>query len=157
MEDYFAAKAQLFDGRAAARGRLRRRRAGAGCAARRRSPYRRPATPAADWRAADVARRRPTAASASPRSARTARWPAGCGCPGRFNVANALLALALLAAVGVPRRGRGGRASRDARVPGRMERVDAGQPFLAVVDYAHKPAAVAALLAALRAQVAGGG
>ena len=28
-------------------------------------------------------------------------------------------------------------------VPGRMERVDAGQPFLAVVDYAHTPDAVA--------------
>jgi UDP-N-acetylmuramoyl-L-alanyl-D-glutamate--2,6-diaminopimelate ligase len=31
-----------------------------------------------------------------------------------------------------------------------MERVDAGQPFLAVVDYSHKPAAVAGALAALR-------
>ena len=30
-----------------------------------------------------------------------------------------------------------------------------GQPFLAVVDYAHKPAAVAALLETLRAQVPG--
>ena len=29
-------------------------------------------------------------------------------------------------------------------MPGRMQRVDAGQAFLAVVDYAHKPAAVAA-------------
>ena len=40
-------------------------------------------------------------------------------------------------------------------VPGRMQRVERGQPFLAVVDYAHKPAAVAALLDALRAQVPG--
>ena len=40
-------------------------------------------------------------------------------------------------------------------VPGRMQRVDVGQPFLAVVDYAHKPAAVAALLDTLRAQVPG--
>ena len=31
-----------------------------------------------------------------------------------------------------------------------MERIDAGQPFLAVVDYSHKPAAVAGALAALR-------
>ena len=36
-----------------------------------------------------------------------------------------------------------------------MQRVEAGQPFLAVVDYAHKPAAVAALLDTLRAQVPG--
>ena len=40
------------------------------------------------------------------------------------------------------------------RVPGRMQRVEAGQPFLAVVDYAHKPAAVGALLETLRAQAA---
>ena len=35
------------------------------------------------------------------------------------------------------------------------QRIERGQPFLAVVDYAHKPAAVSALLDALRAQVAG--
>jgi UDP-N-acetylmuramoyl-L-alanyl-D-glutamate--2,6-diaminopimelate ligase len=37
-----------------------------------------------------------------------------------------------------------------ASVPGRMERIDAGQPFLAVVDYSHKPAAVQGALQALR-------
>jgi len=37
-----------------------------------------------------------------------------------------------------------------ATVPGRMQRVEAGQPFLAVVDYSHKPAAVEGALAALR-------
>ena len=36
-------------------------------------------------------------------------------------------------------------------VPGRLERVDAGQDFLAVVDYAHKPDAVEAALHALAA------
>ena len=36
-------------------------------------------------------------------------------------------------------------------VPGRMERVDAGQDFTAIVDYAHKPDAVTAVLSALRA------
>ena len=40
-------------------------------------------------------------------------------------------------------------------VPGRMQRVDAGQDFLAVVDYAHKPAALAAVLDAIAASVAG--
>jgi UDP-N-acetylmuramoyl-L-alanyl-D-glutamate--2,6-diaminopimelate ligase len=35
-------------------------------------------------------------------------------------------------------------------VPGRLEQVDAGQDFLAVVDYAHKPDAVSAALTALR-------
>ena len=35
-------------------------------------------------------------------------------------------------------------------MPGRLERVDAGQDFTVVVDYAHKPDAVEAALAALR-------
>ena len=38
-----------------------------------------------------------------------------------------------------------------------MQRVDAGQDFLAVVDYAHKPAAVQALLTTLRARPAADG
>jgi UDP-N-acetylmuramoyl-L-alanyl-D-glutamate--2,6-diaminopimelate ligase len=71
--------------------------------------------------------------------------------PGVFNVTNALAAVSTLVAAGVPVEaaveGVGGLAG----IPGRMERVDAGQPFLAVVDYAHTPEAVAALLAALRA------
>jgi UDP-N-acetylmuramoyl-L-alanyl-D-glutamate--2,6-diaminopimelate ligase len=37
-----------------------------------------------------------------------------------------------------------------ATVPGRMERIVAGQPFLAIVDYSHKPAAVDGALGALR-------
>ncbi|RZI87877.1 MAG: UDP-N-acetylmuramoyl-L-alanyl-D-glutamate--2,6-diaminopimelate ligase, partial [Microbacterium sp.] len=35
-------------------------------------------------------------------------------------------------------------------VPGRLERIDAGQDFLAIVDYAHKPDALEAAIAALR-------
>ena len=40
-------------------------------------------------------------------------------------------------------------------VPGRLERVDAGQDFLAVVDYAHKPDAVEAALRSLRERTDG--
>jgi len=36
-----------------------------------------------------------------------------------------------------------------------MEKVDAGQPYLAVVDYAHTPAAVSTLLATVRSVVPG--
>ena len=36
-----------------------------------------------------------------------------------------------------------------------MERVDAGQEYIAVVDYAHKPAAIAAVLDTLRGQLEG--
>jgi len=69
-------------------------------------------------------------------------------------VANAVLAVALLDAVGVPVEtaltGIAGTV-----VPGRMEPVDAGQPFVAVVDYAHTPDAVSTALAALRGATRG--
>ncbi|HKC27591.1 MAG TPA: UDP-N-acetylmuramoyl-L-alanyl-D-glutamate--2,6-diaminopimelate ligase [Jatrophihabitans sp.] len=74
---------------------------------------------------------------------------AGCAVPGRYNVANALLALAMLQEAAVDPKLAAPAIAR-ASVPGRMERIDAGQPFLAVVDYSHKPAAVAGALDALR-------
>jgi UDP-N-acetylmuramoyl-L-alanyl-D-glutamate--2,6-diaminopimelate ligase len=78
----------------------------------------------------------------------------GCAIPGRYNVANAMLALAMLDAIGVSTEvAAPGVAT--ASVPGRMERIDAGQDFLAVVDYSHKPAAVTGALAALRPLTAG--
>ena len=70
--------------------------------------------------------------------------------PGAFNVANAVAALATLAAAGVPLEPAVRGIAELPGVPGRMERVDAGQPFLAVVDYAHTPDAVARLLDAVR-------
>lgn len=76
------------------------------------------------------------------------------GIPGRYNVANLAVAAGLLHSVGIdldvalP-----GCAA--VRVPGRMELCDEGQDFLAVVDYAHKPGAVSAVLSALRDQVTG--
>lgn len=74
--------------------------------------------------------------------------------PGQFNVANAALAVALATTVGSdPNKFIEGIAG--VGVPGRMERIDEGQDFLAVVDYAHKPAAVAAVLDSVRAQVTG--
>ena len=74
--------------------------------------------------------------------------------PGRYNVANCLLAVALLDAVGVsPEQASAG--LRTASVPGRLETVDRGQPFLALVDYAHKPGALEAVLQTLREQGAG--
>jgi UDP-N-acetylmuramoyl-L-alanyl-D-glutamate--2,6-diaminopimelate ligase len=78
-----------------------------------------------------------------------AEFAAACAVPGRYNVANVLLALAILHEAGVPP-DVAAPAVAAATVPGRMERIDAGQPFLAVVDYSHKPAAVEGALAALR-------
>lgn len=74
--------------------------------------------------------------------------------PGAFNVANAALAVGLADAVGVDVEAFINGLSQ-ASVPGRMQRIDQGQDFVAVVDYAHKPAAVAAVLDTLRGQVAG--
>jgi UDP-N-acetylmuramoyl-L-alanyl-D-glutamate--2,6-diaminopimelate ligase len=78
------------------------------------------------------------------------------GVPGRYNVANALLATAMLDAVGVaPEQAAAGFAA--AAVPGRLQPIERGQGFLAVVDYAHKPGALRAVLETLRAQTTGGG
>lgn len=74
--------------------------------------------------------------------------------PGAFNVANAALAAAVATTAGVDLDAFLSGLER-AAVPGRMERIDEGQPFVAVVDYAHKPAAVGAVLATLRGQVSG--
>jgi UDP-N-acetylmuramoyl-L-alanyl-D-glutamate--2,6-diaminopimelate ligase len=75
--------------------------------------------------------------------------------PGRFNVANALLAIACLAEAGYGPEGLGDAVAAAGGVPGRLERVDAGQDFLAVVDYAHKPEALVAVLETLHASTAG--
>ena len=65
---------------------------------------------------------------------------------GRFNVHNALAVVAIGEAVGLdPDALRRGLESVE-RVPGRMERIDAGQPFEVVVDYAHSPASLQAVL-----------
>jgi UDP-N-acetylmuramoyl-L-alanyl-D-glutamate--2,6-diaminopimelate ligase len=103
----------------------------------------------ADWRAEDV--------EPGPRDSRfTAIGPKGervravAPLAGPFNVANTLAALAALAAAGLdPQTAADGIAAVPG-VPGRLERVDAGQPYLAVVDYAHKTDAVESVLRALR-------
>jgi UDP-N-acetylmuramoyl-L-alanyl-D-glutamate--2,6-diaminopimelate ligase len=73
----------------------------------------------------------------------------GIRLPGRYNVANCVVALAILDAVGVsPEQASPG--LRETRVPGRLEQIDRGQDFLALVDYAHKPEALRAVLTTLR-------
>jgi len=79
------------------------------------------------------------------------RHTVAIGLPGGYNIANALLAVAILDTVGVtPEQAAPG--LRAAHVPGRLEAVDRGQGFLALVDYAHKPGALRAVLETLRAQ-----
>jgi len=78
---------------------------------------------------------------------------------GRFNVHNALAVVALGEAIGLdPAAVREGLASVPV-VPGRMERIDLGQPFGVIVDFAHSPASleiVMDLLAPLAASRGGG-
>jgi UDP-N-acetylmuramoyl-L-alanyl-D-glutamate--2,6-diaminopimelate ligase len=154
MDEYFAAKTTLFDGRAEHAvvcvddiwgARLAARTPHAVTVATTGAP--------ADWRAADVGTD-PDGGQNFTALTPDGRVPVRLRLPGAFNVANALVALACLAAVGVPAAAAVERFA-EVTVPGRMQRIDVGQPFLAVVDYAHKPAAVAALLDTLRAQVPG--
>ncbi len=152
MEDYFQAKALLFDGRS-----------GAEVVCVDGEWGKRLVTPhtvtvatrgGADWTAAGIT------TSRAGEQAFTMRGPDGLELavtlpiPGSFNVANALLAAACLHAAGVePADIATGLAS--VEVPGRMERVALGQDFTAVVDYAHKPAAVALALDAMRGRTDG--
>ncbi|ADG99022.1 UDP-N-acetylmuramyl-tripeptide synthetase [Segniliparus rotundus DSM 44985] len=77
------------------------------------------------------------------------------GLLGRHNAANAVLAVGLAEATGVRVTEELVRGWADIAVPGRLERVQAGQDFLAVVDYAHKPESLAKVLQALREHTAG--
>lgn len=70
--------------------------------------------------------------------------------PGAYNVANGLGAIVALVEAGISLRTAVLGVSSLANVPGRMERVDAGQQFVALVDYSHKPDAVESALGALR-------
>src|SRR3984957_3170280 len=153
MEDYFEAKARLFD--PASPWHARRTVVCVDDDAGRSMAHRadkvttvstkgRPA----DWRAEAV-----TAEAAEQEF--TAVDPAGVhhrlriALPGDYNIANCLVALAVLDAVGVsPEQASTG--LRHTQVPGRLERIDRGQDFLALVDYAHKPGALQEVLRTLR-------
>ncbi len=156
MESYFQAKAMLFDGRAAA-----------GVIDIDDAYGRRLATmhpdavtvssagdPGAQWSVTEV--------TAFPEGHQqlTVRRPSGdlltatLALPGLFNVANAVVALACVEAAGRDVESAAA-ALAAVVVPGRMERVDAGQEFMVVVDYAHKPAALTAVLEAIAVGLTG--
>src|SRR5665213_946765 len=70
--------------------------------------------------------------------------------PGRFNVANALGALATAHALGAYIDTLIAALQRRVRVPGRFEPVEAGQEFAVIVDYAHTPDSLENVLRAAR-------
>ncbi len=65
--------------------------------------------------------------------------------PGEFTILNALAAATLTKEMGVERETIARALSRMKPILGRVERIDAGQGFLAVVDYAHTPESLKAL------------
>jgi UDP-N-acetylmuramoyl-L-alanyl-D-glutamate--2,6-diaminopimelate ligase len=75
---------------------------------------------------------------------------------GRFNVGNALAAIGLGEALDLPAEAIVSGLQGVAGVPGRMERIDLGQPFGVVVDYAHSPAALEKVLDVLTPAVGPG-
>ncbi|KJX75444.1 UDP-N-acetylmuramoyl-L-alanyl-D-glutamate--2,6-diaminopimelate ligase [Mycobacterium lepromatosis] len=153
MEEYLETKAMLFDPHSLLRaynvvvcidddaGRATAARAGEAITV---SALGQPAS----WRATDVA---PLGAGAQEFTAvdpAGVQHRVGIRLPGRYNVANCLVALAVLDVVGVsPEQAALGLW--DIRIPGRLERIDRGQDFLALVDYAHKPGALHSVLTAL--------
>lgn len=163
MDEYFAAKAQLFDGaspvRAASAVICVDDVWGEQMATIARSSAEQVVTVSTaggtDWSvAAEVEVSEAGSQTVVVRSPDGAEHVMVVPLPGAYNVANALLAVALAAAAGVPTDVAVGGLPLVA-VPGRLEKVDRGQDFLALVDYAHKPAAVEAVLATLSGPSAG--
>ncbi|MGA8208097.1 MAG: UDP-N-acetylmuramoyl-L-alanyl-D-glutamate--2,6-diaminopimelate ligase [Candidatus Dormiibacterota bacterium] len=74
---------------------------------------------------------------------------------GRWNVGNALAALGAGLLLDQPLPGLVAGLAELRAVPGRMERVDLGQPFAVFVDYAHTPYALTVALHELRAATSG--
>jgi UDP-N-acetylmuramoyl-L-alanyl-D-glutamate--2,6-diaminopimelate ligase len=153
MEDYFLAKASLFSPERSGRGVVN----GDDAAGRRLLAEAR--IPLAsygeggDFRAEDVVLRADGSEFSFTGPGGTV--PGSRQVPGAFNVSNAVGALACLVTAGVPVEAAARGIADLPGVPGRMERVDAGQPFTALVDYAHTPDAVESLLRTVRAVTPG--
>ena len=151
VDDYFAAKASLFTPERARRGLTNiDDEFGRRLLDRASIPMQTFSTLGpADWQATDIelAGDGTTFTVLGPEGLRViARVPV----PGAFNVSNALAAIASSAIAGLDAALVATGIGRGTGVPGRLEKVDAGQDFVLVVDYAHKPDAVEAVLATLR-------
>jgi UDP-N-acetylmuramoyl-L-alanyl-D-glutamate--2,6-diaminopimelate ligase len=151
VEDYYNAKASLFTAARARRAVVNvgdefgRRLAG-----ETTLPVRTFAVGAdADWQATDVVLS-PGGSTFTVLGPGDLKIPAGCPLPGGFNVENCLAAVAAAGEAGLDAAAVAAGIAAGGGVPGRLEPIDEGQPFLVVVDYAHKPDAVEAAIAALR-------
>jgi UDP-N-acetylmuramoyl-L-alanyl-D-glutamate--2,6-diaminopimelate ligase len=152
VEDYYRAKASLFTPARARRGLVNvDDEHGRRLAAEAEIPIRTysTATSEADWTVRDVVMT-PTGSTFTVQPPEGEAIHAAVSLPGDFNVANALCAIASMAEVGFDAHAVAAGIAKGGGVPGRLEQVDAGQDFLAIVDYAHKPDAVTAALSTLR-------
>ncbi|MEV0354747.1 UDP-N-acetylmuramoyl-L-alanyl-D-glutamate--2,6-diaminopimelate ligase [Nocardia sp. NPDC050697] len=157
MERYFAAKAALFDPARSERAVIAVDDAwGLRLAGQVRLPTvtcgTTPGT-AADWRATDI--RAELTGTRFRAHGPGGSFPVRLRLLGTHQARNALTALAVLAGAGIdPEAAAAGMAELGV-VPGRLERVDAGQDFLAFVDYAHNEDGQRAVLAWARSRTAG--
>ncbi|WP_443071724.1 UDP-N-acetylmuramoyl-L-alanyl-D-glutamate--2,6-diaminopimelate ligase [Streptomyces sp. WMMC940] len=153
MEDYFQAKAQLFTPARARQGVVNLDdEYGQRLVTESSIPvvtFSAEGHPDADWRADDV-EVGPLGSSFTVIGPQGERVRAQAPLPGPFNVANTLAAIVTLAVAGIDPQTAADGVAAVPGVPGRLERVDAGQPYLAVVDYAHKTDAVESVLRSLR-------
>jgi UDP-N-acetylmuramoyl-L-alanyl-D-glutamate--2,6-diaminopimelate ligase len=85
------------------------------------------------------------------------RQPVRSPLVGMFNVSNILAAIAVGISYNVPLDVIARGVAACGAVPGRFERVDAGQPFLVIVDYAHTDDALRNVISTARSLVAGKG
>jgi UDP-N-acetylmuramoyl-L-alanyl-D-glutamate--2,6-diaminopimelate ligase len=150
MEDYFRAKAKLFTPAFSAAGVVNVDDSyGRRLAAEAPIPVVTTGTgPDADWRATDVEASLGGTAFTVTGPAGTARVELALA--GAFNVANALGALAAADRLGIALDTAARGLAALPGVPGRFERVDAGQPFTVLVDYSHTPDSLSNALVAAR-------
>jgi UDP-N-acetylmuramoyl-L-alanyl-D-glutamate--2,6-diaminopimelate ligase len=149
MEEYFEAKAGLFD---PARARV--------AVVNTDDPWGRrlagqiDGLPVVEVRRADAS---DVSLSAGSSSFRWRNRTVTTSLSGMFNVDNALMAAAVASSLGVDVDQIAEGLAGAAPIPGRMEVVSPGPPFTVVVDYAHTPAALDGALAAARAMAGGSG
>jgi UDP-N-acetylmuramoyl-L-alanyl-D-glutamate--2,6-diaminopimelate ligase len=153
MDEYFKAKAKLFEG---GRSRVAVINVDDPAGERLLHMTRLPVTttsatgrPGADWQASAI-RHEPDGTTFRVLGPGGEDVVVHTGLTGDFNVANALGALAALSSIGVDVEAAAAGIGRLGGVPGRLERVAAGQEWLAFVDYAHSPDSVESVLRTLR-------
>ena len=82
-----------------------------------------------------------------------ASLPVRAPLPGAFNVSNMLAAAAAASTLGVTPKAVGVGLASVGYLSGRMERIEMGQPFLVIVDFAHTPNALARAIDAARGMI----